>query len=76
MNGQIKTDAQVQEELASLRCRVDELDRANRQLRQEIAEQQETMSDLRRRVLMARLTERFADRFLGARSQRAVDHRK
>ncbi|MCB0176659.1 MAG: PAS domain-containing protein [Anaerolineae bacterium] len=49
MNGQIKTDAQVQEELASLRCRVDELDRANRQLRQEIAEQQETMSDLRRR---------------------------
>jgi len=49
MNGQIKTDAQVQEELASLRCRVDELERANRQLRQEIAEQQETMSDLRRR---------------------------
>lgn len=49
MNHQIKTNAQFLQELAFLRSQVDELDQANQQLHQQVAEQKELVNDLRQR---------------------------
>lgn len=54
MNSHPKTDTRVQEELAFLRRRVDELAQANGQLRQEIGEQQAIIHDLRRQEALWR----------------------